>query len=64
VAGAGVDEEKRRSSWDSVERELVEADSGAGECLDVRDGWDFSKRPASVCGVEVSSRSAISDEFR
>lgn len=62
--GLEAGEEKRRPIWDSEEGDSAERDSGLGVGRDDRVGLDFSHRLASVCGPDLSSPSAISDESR
>lgn len=67
--GLEAGEEKRRPIWDSEEGDSeegdsAERDSGSGVGRDDRVGLDFSHRLASVCGPDLSSPSAISDESR
>src|ERR1035441_4342947 len=68
--------EKSRSNWDSDWDSNWDSDwdsdggcfaaevAGCGSGFAGRAGLDFSQRPARVAGAGLSSRSAISDEFR
>src|ERR1035441_6348125 len=63
-AEPGDCEEKSRSNWDSDGGCFAAGVAGCGSGFAGRAGLDFNQRPARVAGAGLSSRSAISDEFR
>src|ERR1017187_9832369 len=63
-AEPGNCEEKSRSNWDSDGGCFAAGAAGCGLGFAGRAGLDFNQRPARVAGAGLSSRSAISDEFR